>query len=315
MSAVMATLLPLTYNMRAAAAVGAAQRAVDAERRARAVEVALAKSASMSMLGRAPTASASWLESAASAAAAAGGWCGGGVGGEGSLRGGIGSLGLSASVPALGLGSVPAPGLEGLALLDADEEEGEELGPPPGEAATAAATAAAAARRLRPSSAPAHRQVAAPAAFAAFAAPAHRQPPPGPKVVPPTPPTSDLLPARRPPPPPPPELGPPPQGGGAQAAADWARSAFPASASTPALASASACAPTSASAGYTTRPTRAPPQLPPRHRAPPLLPLAPPKSALHDEATRTYVRHMRHAWRSRDAQAAPEAPAPPYSRV
>ena len=68
MSAVMATLLPLTYNMRAAAAVGAAQRAVDAERRARAVEVALAKSASMSMLGRAPTASASWLESAASAA-------------------------------------------------------------------------------------------------------------------------------------------------------------------------------------------------------------------------------------------------------
>ena len=113
MSAVMATLLPLTYNMRAAAAVGAAQRAVDAERRARAVEVALAKSASMSMLGRAPTASASWLESAASAAAAAGGWCGGGVGGGGSLRGGVGSLGLSASVPALGLGSVPAPGLEG----------------------------------------------------------------------------------------------------------------------------------------------------------------------------------------------------------
>ena len=40
MSAVMATLLPLTYNMRAAAAVGAAQRAADADRRARAAEVA-----------------------------------------------------------------------------------------------------------------------------------------------------------------------------------------------------------------------------------------------------------------------------------
>jgi len=337
MSAVMATLLPLTYNLDAATAVGSAQRAAAAVRRERAAAQAQDEAAGLGAfagaLGGGGASAAARLGGGgggggggAGGGGAGGGGGGGGVGAKGSWcgggggGGGVGGGGMqpSASVPQLGsIRSWAAADSTPLRLLDVSASDSNlaapprtayqpppqrsEYQPPQGRGAGAGAGGGGGAR---PGSAmPSHR--ARP-----ISAPAHRQPPPPPSGLlvvggAPSPPPP-MPPPPMPPPPPPPAVA-----RASQAEADWAKAAFP-QAPMQMATSASMSSLAAAQAGVAGVAAAMAPRAPLQpHRAAPPLPIAPPKSSLgHDEGTQSYVRHMRKVWRTLDAQAVAAESAP-----